>query len=68
MYEFIHTVHTFTKKKNDNKTKKNPEAHCQIYIKKNVEGEKLKNKNKPKKTSYSPTRDTNDCFHRKHII
>lgn len=34
MYEFIHTVHTFTKKKNDNKTKKNPEAHCQIYIKK----------------------------------
>lgn len=66
MYEFIHTVHTFTKKKMT--TKKNPEAHCQIYIKKNVEGEKLKNKNKPKKTSYSPTRDTNDCFHRKHII
>lgn len=37
-----------SQKKNDNKTKKNPEAHCQIYIKKNVEGEKLKNKNKQK--------------------
>lgn len=38
-----------SQKKNDNKTKKNPEAHCQIYIKKNVEGEKLKNKNNQKK-------------------
>lgn len=66
MYEFIHTVHTFTKKKNDNQ-KKSWSTLSNLY-KKNVEGEKLKNKNKPKKTSYSPTRDTNDCFHRKHII
>lgn len=46
IYSYSSYLH---KKKNDNKTKKNPEAHCQIYIKKKCRGWKVKKQKQTKK-------------------